>query len=77
MRATSNFKSSLCSSRYLAASLKLLNSSTTSSSLYAMHGCLADFFPLYLPLSCESFPLSDAVPSLRFSGRKSRRLSCL
>ncbi|ABU43565.1 hypothetical protein AR158_c019L [Paramecium bursaria Chlorella virus AR158] len=72
-----NFKSCICSMRYLAASPKLLNSSTTSSSLYAMHACLAVFVPSRLPLSYESMMFADGGPSLRFSGRKSRRLSSL
>ncbi|ABT14998.1 hypothetical protein NY2A_b599R [Paramecium bursaria Chlorella virus NY2A] len=49
--AVMNFKSSTFFSMYLAASLKLLNSSMTLSSLYAMHGCREIFAPSYLPLS--------------------------
>ncbi|ABU43940.1 hypothetical protein AR158_c395L [Paramecium bursaria Chlorella virus AR158] len=65
------------STRYFAASLILLNGSTILSYLYAMHDCLVVFAPSRFPLSYESSMFSDDGPSLRFSGRKSRRLSSL
>ncbi|ABT14465.1 hypothetical protein NY2A_b066L [Paramecium bursaria Chlorella virus NY2A] len=76
-RATSIVKLSLYFKRYLAASMMLSNSLTIISPSYATHDCLAVFFPSYFPLSCASFPLVFRVPSLRFSGRKSRRSSSL